>query len=598
MTSSIPSERPARLGLALSGGGFRASLFHIGALARLAELDLLRHVQVISTVSGGSIIGALLYLHLRRLLQEKADAAIRPVDYVALVDEIQRSFPAAVARNLRMRTFADLRKNLRMWRRDYSRSDRMAELYEEYFYAPVVEPALRDGVPLPRLVIQPPDEGPRFHPFAVGADGRSANDRRDHKIPALVINTTTLNTGHNFQFTASWLGEPPARPDQGDVDRNLRLRRAYYAGDNLPSKYQRLPLAVAVAASAAVPGIFPPLALTDLYPTVTPQLVDGGAHDNQGLEGLLDLACTHVIVSDASGQMDDVDNPDVRMAAVLKRSNDTLMDRVREEQFAAVSAMQRHGELRRLCFFHMKEGLPQPELTWLGGADKQGQGVPPPPLTACGVAPSTQNLLARIRTDLDAFSEVEAHALMADGYLIARQRLDDGLCADFGAASAAAPAHAWRFLDALPYLRDPALDPSFARQLAVGANVVGKSLRLVPWLGWTAAVGVVAALLALGATLVASRGGGVLHALALAGAVLLGAGAVYRWGRRLLQGLATRLPSAVLPALASPVGAMLALAVDIHLRSLTVLRLRRCRIADLRPPARSADPSSRDRQAA
>ena len=30
------------LGLALSGGGFRASLFHIGVLARLAELDLLR----------------------------------------------------------------------------------------------------------------------------------------------------------------------------------------------------------------------------------------------------------------------------------------------------------------------------------------------------------------------------------------------------------------------------------------------------------------------------------------------------------------------------------------------------------------------------
>lgn len=31
-----------KLGLALSGGGFRASLFHIGVLARLAERDLLR----------------------------------------------------------------------------------------------------------------------------------------------------------------------------------------------------------------------------------------------------------------------------------------------------------------------------------------------------------------------------------------------------------------------------------------------------------------------------------------------------------------------------------------------------------------------------
>ena len=34
-----------KVGLGLSGGGFRASLFHIGVLARLAELDILRHVE-------------------------------------------------------------------------------------------------------------------------------------------------------------------------------------------------------------------------------------------------------------------------------------------------------------------------------------------------------------------------------------------------------------------------------------------------------------------------------------------------------------------------------------------------------------------------
>ena len=57
-------EHP-KLGLALSGGGHRAAFFHIGVLAKLAELGLLRPVQVISTVSGGSIIGALYYLHAR-----------------------------------------------------------------------------------------------------------------------------------------------------------------------------------------------------------------------------------------------------------------------------------------------------------------------------------------------------------------------------------------------------------------------------------------------------------------------------------------------------------------------------------------------------
>ena len=35
-----------KVGLALSGGGFRASLFHIGVLAKLAELDILRRVEV------------------------------------------------------------------------------------------------------------------------------------------------------------------------------------------------------------------------------------------------------------------------------------------------------------------------------------------------------------------------------------------------------------------------------------------------------------------------------------------------------------------------------------------------------------------------
>ena len=54
-----------KVGLALSGGGFRASFYHLGVLARLAELDVLRHVDVLSCVSGGSIVGACYWLMLR-----------------------------------------------------------------------------------------------------------------------------------------------------------------------------------------------------------------------------------------------------------------------------------------------------------------------------------------------------------------------------------------------------------------------------------------------------------------------------------------------------------------------------------------------------
>lgn len=51
--------RTPRIGLALSGGGFRAAAFGLGCLRALHDRDLLRHVRVVSSISGGSIIAAL-----------------------------------------------------------------------------------------------------------------------------------------------------------------------------------------------------------------------------------------------------------------------------------------------------------------------------------------------------------------------------------------------------------------------------------------------------------------------------------------------------------------------------------------------------------
>ena len=42
-------------GLAFSGGGIRSATFNLGVLQRLQELDLLRHVDYLSTVLGGVI---------------------------------------------------------------------------------------------------------------------------------------------------------------------------------------------------------------------------------------------------------------------------------------------------------------------------------------------------------------------------------------------------------------------------------------------------------------------------------------------------------------------------------------------------------------
>jgi NTE family protein len=62
----ITQERSG-IGLALSGGGYRAALFHTGALIRLNELGLLKQVTRISSVSGGSLPAAYLGLVWPRL---------------------------------------------------------------------------------------------------------------------------------------------------------------------------------------------------------------------------------------------------------------------------------------------------------------------------------------------------------------------------------------------------------------------------------------------------------------------------------------------------------------------------------------------------
>jgi NTE family protein len=59
MDGYLPNaKRSGGLCLALSGGGFRATLFHLGALRRLNELGLISSTATITSVSGGSIMAA------------------------------------------------------------------------------------------------------------------------------------------------------------------------------------------------------------------------------------------------------------------------------------------------------------------------------------------------------------------------------------------------------------------------------------------------------------------------------------------------------------------------------------------------------------
>ena len=59
---SVPTTKSnLTIGLALSGGGMRAAIFHLGLLGRLASDNLLEQVKFVSTVSGGSLGTGLIY---------------------------------------------------------------------------------------------------------------------------------------------------------------------------------------------------------------------------------------------------------------------------------------------------------------------------------------------------------------------------------------------------------------------------------------------------------------------------------------------------------------------------------------------------------
>ena len=58
----MKTNRPS-IWICLSGGGFRAALFHYGCLKRLHEVGLLGHVYAFSATSGGAIVASLLAKH-------------------------------------------------------------------------------------------------------------------------------------------------------------------------------------------------------------------------------------------------------------------------------------------------------------------------------------------------------------------------------------------------------------------------------------------------------------------------------------------------------------------------------------------------------
>ena len=246
-----------KIGLALSGGGVRATVFHLGALARLARQSLMEHITFLSTVSGGSLAVALVW---------GCSGNGWPGSDAFLRDIIPTARRLLTARGLDR---AYLRYTLLSpWALRHGRAGALAE-------------ALRNR-------------------WAVGG---VLSDLPDN--PRWIINATCYQSGKNWRFMKKRMGD-------------------YIVGY---VKSPQLPIAQAVAASAAFPGMLGSLRLRtgrfewfafDRQHTPrrhaprfrTVKLWDGGVYDNLGVEALFKPAglfrdgFDFLIVSDASVRLE------------------------------------------------------------------------------------------------------------------------------------------------------------------------------------------------------------------------------------------------------------------------------------------------------
>ena len=358
---TAPESPHVHIGLALSGGGFRASIFHLGVIRRLEELGIMKDVAVISAVSGGSIIAAYyvcqMEQRLRRLSHsEQHDRNAR----ISLFEEIAQDFLKALDHNLRSRAiiftpyyhpWLFIKTLVSRPFRTGARAELIQAEYDRWFY---------DGNTL--------DELPSVTPERVGTECTLLYG------PKLVLNTTSLLTGQRVPFSR----EPvSALKELSKVNTNV------------------LPLAKVVGASAGVPVLFPPTTISGDV------LVDGGVCDNQGVEALIndDLKCDMLLVSDACGQMEQADSIGAGELTVFSRVNSILQFQVRAKVLEIMVAWSKLLDTRSFAFVHLFLNL------------KDRPNVP-------RISSEFITMIARLRTDLDQFSYIEREALMYHGYTL------------------------------------------------------------------------------------------------------------------------------------------------------------------------------------
>lgn len=349
------SSRRGGIGLCLSGGGFRASLFHLGAVRRLHELGILQNVNWVSAVSGGSILAACL---MQCQKEYGVGGKLQFSDWQA---EVSDKFRAIASRDLR--TWPVILNFLWNWL--YPNS--LLRCLENRYRKRVTNAHLRE---LP-------------------------------ESPIYIFCATDLSFGVNWEFTREHVGSYQA---------------GYLAVDSDKEDAKRMTVAKAIAASACFPPLFGPMRLGIKPNALTGgnyrarnrdsivaklALSDGGVYDNMGVEPVWKKAAT-VLVSDCGApfQFESGKEPWrmlLRYPSVIGRQADSVRLRLLYRDYSTSSGPPVYSG----CRWNLTAGRSAKSPAW-------GQGYSDE---------LVQNVISRIRTDLDNFSDAEMSVLENHGYL-------------------------------------------------------------------------------------------------------------------------------------------------------------------------------------
>ena len=230
--------------LCLSGGGYRAMLFHLGALWRLNELGYLPRLDRLSSVSGGTIAAAALACCWERL----------KFDTQGIASSFEEIVSGPICR-LASRT--------------------------------IDVPSVLKGLLWPGSVSKHVAAAYRRHLFG----NRTLQDLPDH--PRFIFNATNMQSKVLWRFSKPYMGDYRV----GRVfSPKLQVATAVAASSAFPP-------VLSPAILQLDPEMFAPDSGELRYPPFTSHvmLTDGGVYDNLGLETAW-KRCRHILVSDGGGE--------------------------------------------------------------------------------------------------------------------------------------------------------------------------------------------------------------------------------------------------------------------------------------------------------